>query len=65
VLKLIIIDTGLPDAPSFNGRIGDTVQFYDVQTTTPRAVVATVQSVRCILVLYHHDNAPSTPFHFY
>lgn len=28
---LYIIDTGLPDAYSFNGRVGDVAEFYDIQ----------------------------------
>lgn len=50
--KLYIIDTGLPSAPSFNARSGDTVQFYDVQTVTAKGSAVVESVVRKMMILY-------------
>eukprot|EP01043_Picozoa_sp_COSAG02_P045370 COSAG02_NODE_4139_length_5725_cov_5.233914_4_plen_191_part_00 len=47
-LKLYVIDTGLPGAPSFNARAGDTVQFYDIQTVVAKRE-GTVESVIAVV----------------
>jgi hypothetical protein len=47
-LKLYVIDTGLPGAPSFNARPGDTLQFYDIQTVLAKGE-GTVESIIAVV----------------